>query len=47
LFYGNKVLPFSETHPRAFAYLERLSARPSVARVLKEAEPYLDMFPQE
>lgn len=46
LFYGNKVLPFAETHPRAFAYLQRLSSRPSVARVLKEAEPYLDMFPQ-
>lgn len=47
LFYGNKVLPFAPTHPRAFSYLQRLSARPSVARVLKEAEPYLDMFPQE
>ena len=47
LFYANKVLPYAETHPQAFAYLQRLSARPSVARVLKEAEPYLGMFPQE
>ncbi len=47
LFYANKIMPYAETHPRAFAYLQRLSARPSVARVLKEAEPYLGMFPQE
>lgn len=47
LFYANKVLPFAETHPGAFAYLQRLQARPSVARVLKEAEPYLSMFPRE
>jgi glutathione S-transferase len=47
LFYGNKVLPFAETHPHAFSYLGRLQARASVARVLEEAAPYLDMFPQE
>jgi glutathione S-transferase len=47
LFYSNKVLPFAKTHPGASAYLGRLQARPSVARVLKEAEPYLHMFPQE
>lgn len=46
LFYGNKVLPFAGTHPIAFAYLRRLQARPSVARVLEEAEPYLHMFPE-
>ena len=28
------------------AYLERLKARPSVARVLAEAEPYFKLFPQ-
>jgi glutathione S-transferase len=28
------------------AYLERLKARPSVARVLTEAEPYFNLFPQ-
>lgn len=47
LFYANRIVPYAETHPQAFAYLERLQARPSVARVLKEAEPYLHMFPQE
>ena len=47
LFYTNKVLPFAESHPHAFSYLQRLQTRHSVARVLKEAEPYLAMFPQE
>jgi len=28
-------------------YLERLQARPSFARVLREAEPYFGMFPRE
>jgi len=47
LFYAAKVLPYADTHPHLAAYLERLKARPSYARVLKEAEPYLHMFPQE
>jgi glutathione S-transferase len=46
LFYGNKVEPSGDAHPNLAAYLERLTARPSVARVLKEAEPYFKMFPQ-
>jgi glutathione S-transferase len=45
LYYADKVLPFAATHPQAFAYLERLKARPSFARALKEAEPYLALFP--
>ena len=45
LFYANKVLPFGAHHNVA-AYLDRLKARPSFARVLKEAEPYFNMFPQ-
>ena len=45
LFYVNKLMPFGETHPKTAAYLERLKTRPSVARVLKEAEPYMKMFP--
>lgn len=45
LFYVNKVLPFSATHPKTAAYLEQLTARPSYARVLREAEPYFHMFP--
>jgi glutathione S-transferase len=47
LFYGNKVEPFGDGHPHLAAYLERLKARPSFARVLKEAEPYFAMFPSE
>ena len=46
LFYGNKVEPFGDAHKNVAAYLERLQARPSVARVLKEAEPYFKFFPQ-
>jgi glutathione S-transferase len=45
LFYVNKIMPFGATHPNTMAYLERLKARPSVTRVLNEAEPYMKMFP--
>lgn len=45
LYYGDKVSPLSPEYPRLSAYLERLKARPSFARVLKEAEPYFHMFP--
>lgn len=45
LFYADKVQPFKGDYPNAARYLERLSARPSVARVLKEAEPYMPLFP--
>ena len=47
LFYANQVLPFAETHSHAFAYFERLSKRPSYARVQKEAEPYFANFPKD
>jgi glutathione S-transferase len=46
LFYGNMVEPFSDTHKNVTAYFERLKARPSVARVLAEAEPYFNMVPK-
>ena len=46
LFYGNMVVPF-DAHKNLNAYFERLKARPSFARVLKEAEPYFNMVPQE
>jgi glutathione S-transferase len=46
LFYGNRVEPFGE-FKNVSAYLDRLKARPSFARVLKEAEPYFHMFPTE
>ena len=45
LFYANKVHPLSTALPRLQAYLARLEARPSFARVLREAEPYMAMFP--
>lgn len=47
LFYADKVLPFAATHPNAFAYFERLKGRASFARSLKDAEPFLNMFPAE
>lgn len=46
LSYANRVMPFAETHPDAYAYLERLRQRPSFARALKDAAPYESMFPQ-
>ncbi len=45
LYYGNRAVPIGEDRPILTAYLNRLHARPSVARVFKEAEPYLHMFP--
>jgi glutathione S-transferase len=45
LFYADKVAPLGSAHPQTAAYLERLKARPSFARVLKEAEPYFVNFP--
>lgn len=47
LFYGNMAEPFGGGHTNVTAYLERLKVRPSVARVLKEAEPYFEMVPKE
>ena len=47
LFYGERFFgPFRETHPRAMAYLERLKARPSYARALREAEPFMHLLPK-
>ena len=45
LFYADKVIPFGETHRNAAAYLARLMARPSYARALEEAKPYLKLMP--
>lgn len=45
LFYANKVAPFEGRWKNLTAYLARLTSRPSVARVLREAEPYFAMFP--
>src|SRR5262249_25676541 len=43
LFYGNMVEPFPANQGRLAAYFERLKARPSVARVIREAEPFFAM----
>lgn len=45
LFYAGKLEKIADDHPNVAAYLERLKARPSFARVLKEAEPYFKFFP--
>jgi glutathione S-transferase len=42
LFYANYATPLP---PALAAYLERLKARPAIARVLKEAEPFFQYFP--
>jgi len=46
LYYANEVAPFEGRWRKLAAYLERLKRRPSVARVLEEAEPYFQMFPR-
>lgn len=45
LFYADKLLPFG-SHRSLTGYFERLMARPSFARVVKEAEPYFALFPR-
>jgi glutathione S-transferase len=47
LFYGSMVVPFGEAEKNLGAYFARLKARPSFARVIKEAEPYFNMVPKE
>jgi glutathione S-transferase len=47
LFYANKVVPFGGSLKNRAAYFDRLTARPSFARVIREAEPYFAMFPRE
>jgi len=45
LFFTNLMLPLADEFPHVSAYLDRLKKRPSLARVLAEAQPYLSMFP--
>ena len=45
LFYAKRVEPFGDACPELQGYFARLCARPSYARVLEEAAPYLAMFP--
>jgi glutathione S-transferase len=45
LFYADKVVPCIEGHGNVAAYLTRLMERPSFARVIAEAQPYMNLFP--
>ena len=45
LHYADRVHPMGGRFPALAAYLARLEARPSFARVLAEAEPYRHLFP--
>jgi glutathione S-transferase len=45
LFYANTVMPFDRGQRNLAAYFDRLMARPSYARTLKEAEPFFKYFP--
>jgi glutathione S-transferase len=45
LFFSNYLIPLEKSHKNGAAYLARLLERPSVARVIREAEPYLKYFP--
>lgn len=47
LFYASIVQPFPAARRHLANYFERLMARPSVNRVLKEARPYFDLFPMK
>lgn len=46
MFYANIVSPFGSTHRNATAYLDRMLKRPSFARVVEEARPYLALMPK-
>jgi glutathione S-transferase len=45
LFFTNRMMPLAKEFPHVSAYLDRLAKRPSYARALTEAQPYLAMFP--
>lgn len=45
LFYAEPVHPYRATHPALAAYFERLLQRPSVERVIREAQPWFRYYP--
>lgn len=47
LFYTNMIVPLAGKYDNVATYLDRLMMRPSYARALKEAGPYLSMVPKE
>jgi glutathione S-transferase len=47
LFFGSRFFgSFADSHPRTMSYLERLMKRPSYARALEEAQPFMHMVPR-
>lgn len=46
LWFINQMAPLASTYPAVATYLQRLTERPAFARALKEAEPYLHLFPR-
>ena len=44
LFYAGVIVPFDE-HANIGAYFDRLCARPSFVRTIRQAQPYFRMFP--
>lgn len=46
LYYANMLMPFGSTHKNAARYLGRLMERPSFARAVEEAQPYLKLMPK-
>jgi glutathione S-transferase len=46
LHYASMIAPFRDSHRNAARYLDRLLERPSFARAVKEAEPYLALMPK-
>ena len=47
LYYASLVEPLADGHKTVARYFERLMARPSFARAVKEADPYRHLFPKE
>jgi glutathione S-transferase len=45
LFYASTIEPIPAGHARLAAYFERLMARPSVQRVIREARPFFAYYP--
>lgn len=45
LWYATRNVPLENKYPRIAAYLERLKARPSFARAVKQSEPLFHMYP--
>jgi glutathione S-transferase len=45
LWYATRNVPLEGKYPRIAAYLDRLKARPSFARTVKESEPLFHMYP--